>query len=167
MRHDDPQHERTERWLRHELDRIWDRHFSDVERVSEIEIAFARGWKYRLGMIALSESRRSTYIGINQLLREPSAPEVIVTVTIAHELVHYSHGFGSPLPRLHDDRRAGDIVPIDLCHRGLRRELDQYNDWLADNWFPFYAARRRSTRTARQASQVRLRGMAIAASRVG
>lgn len=168
---DDPQHERTERWLRGQLDRIWDRYFSDVERANRVDIAFARGWKYRLGMIALSESAASTYIGINQLLREPEVPESIITVTIAHELVHYSHGFGSPLPRLYDDPHAGDIVTIDLRRRGLRRELQEYNQWLADCWFSFYARCRqaqahRRARRLQQGEVVTVRRLPAAASQI-
>src|SRR3990172_5532608 len=91
------QRDRDDEWLRRDLDYLWDTHFGDVRRANHLEIEFARDWKSRLGLITLSSSGRTTYIGINSLLRCAQVPWYVPTVTIAHELAHYSHGFGSPL----------------------------------------------------------------------
>ena len=90
---------RDQIWLQEELDYLWRHQFADVPRVSSIEVSFLGCWKNRLGVISFKPDNNTTHIGINSLLRLPDVPYYVTTVTIAHELVHYSHGFGSPLPR--------------------------------------------------------------------
>ncbi len=95
-------------------------------------------WKTRLGVIKLSECQRHTLIGINSLLRLPAVPPLIVEVTIAHELVHYAHGFGSPLPRKYRYPHRGGVVERELRRRGLGEKLAEYSRWLEEHWFPLY-----------------------------
>lgn len=132
------QGERDNEWLKFELDYIWDTYFSDVARVNHVTIEFAKKWKARLGMITLSASGRTTYIGINSLLRLRQVPWFVPDITIAHELVHYSHGFGSPLPRKYDHPHKGGIVAKELAKRGLEKEHNLYANWLAEHWHTFY-----------------------------
>ncbi len=40
----------TTRNLHVYLDRIWQRHFSDILRANEVEIAYCQPWKRRLGL---------------------------------------------------------------------------------------------------------------------
>jgi hypothetical protein len=129
---------RSDLWLAKELDRIWQGYFADVPRVNEVIIRFMGNWKTRLGVIKLSECQRHTLIGVNGLLRLPAVPPVIVEVTIAHELVHYAHGFGSPLPRKYRYPHRGGIVERELRRRGLGDKLADYSRWLEDHWFAFY-----------------------------
>ncbi len=82
------------------LDYIWQHYFSDISRVNEVQIAYCFPWKNRLGLIRLSLDNALSFIGINALLQHQQVPEYILITTIAHELTHYAHGFGSPLPRL-------------------------------------------------------------------
>src|SRR5262252_4525173 len=49
------------------LDCIWQRHFSDIPRVNEVEIAYGHPWKQRLGLIRLSLDNKLSFIGINAL----------------------------------------------------------------------------------------------------
>ncbi|MBI4322177.1 MAG: hypothetical protein HY675_27100 [Chloroflexi bacterium] len=129
--------DRDDEWLSRELDYLWDTHFSDIRRANCVHIEFARKWKTRLGLITLSSSERTTYIGINSLLRFAQVPWYVPTVTIAHELVHYAHGFGSPLPQKHKHPHRGGIVSQELSRRGLENELALYTRWVAEFWHIF------------------------------
>lgn len=129
---------RDEVWLLNQLDAIWVAYFTDVPVVNPIEIAWCRPWKTRLGLITLRVPSGTTFIGLNSLLRDPEVPEVLATITIAHELVHYSHGFGSPLPRPYRHPHLGGIVDRDLERRGFAAMLLEYGRWIDQHWFDFY-----------------------------
>lgn len=130
-------------WLREELETIWGRYFADMPRANRVEVGFRRPWMRRLGVICLSEDQRTTSIGINSLLRLPEVPYCLTLITIAHELVHYAHGFGSPLPRRHAHPHRGGIVTRELKQRGLGEELAEYSDWIGEHWWSFYARQQR------------------------
>jgi hypothetical protein len=66
----------------------------------------------------------------------------VLVVTIAHEVAHYAHGFGSPLPRLHEHPHANQVVTHELEKRGLGNALQQCLTWIDQEWFAFYAAQR-------------------------
>jgi hypothetical protein len=124
------------------LNEIWQAYFADVPRVNQIEIAYGQPWKRRLGLIRLSQDALISFIGINALLQLPQVPEYILTATIAHELAHYAHGFGSPLPRLHRHPHANNVVKRELESRGLGEILDHCDAWIDREWFPFYERER-------------------------
>ena len=126
-------------WLEAVLRNIWDRHFADVPVANSVGITYCQASKTRLGWIALSESGRYTSVGINRLLRFPEAPEAVCVITIAHELVHYAHGFGSPLLQRYRDPHAGGIVERELVQRGLGRVLDTHQYWSQHSWNAHYA----------------------------
>jgi hypothetical protein len=138
--------DRNNEWLRRELDEIWARHFHDVDRANTVEIGYGRAWKARLGLITLSASGRTTFIGINSLLRSRLVPSYVPRVTIAHELVHYTHGFGSPLPKRHPHPHRGGVVAKELVQRGLGLEHQLYHQWLQEHWYAFYSRCRRLPR---------------------
>ncbi len=125
---------RSRFWLETALWQVWTGHFSDVAPVNDVHIAYFRPSKTRLGWIALSEAGDSTLIGINRLLSYPNVPDEICRVTIAHELVHYCHGFGSPLPRRFTDPHAGDVVDRELKDRGLGDALQRSHRWAQRVW---------------------------------
>ncbi len=129
---------RDSQWLRHEMERIWSGRFADIPRVNGVHVNFAGSWKSRLGVISLSEDTKTSYIGINSLLSLPEAPDCIARITIAHELVHYAHGFGSPLPRQYRHPHRGRIVEKELFARGFREEWEVYEDWIRNHWYDFY-----------------------------
>lgn len=130
--------ERDDGWLDEELERIWRRYFADTPRVNPVAISFRRPWKRRLGVISLAPDG-ITRIGINALLRRLEAPDHLTLITVAHELVHYNHGFGSPLPRKHHHPHRGGIIDRELVDRGLARELEEYSAWIRTQWWSFYA----------------------------
>src|ERR671936_412099 len=116
---------RDTQWLSDEMDGIWRRYFADTPRVNTVEVAFRRPWMRR--------------IGVNSLLAHHDVPYCLTLITVAHELVHYCHGFGSPLPRRFSHPHRGGIVTRELLDRGLERELEEYGDWIQLHWWSFYA----------------------------
>ena len=129
---------RDGRWLREILRDIWDRYFRDTPRVNVVQISYGAPWKTRLGSITLSEDHRTSYIQVNGLLRLTDIPECVTTVTIAHEMVHYAHGFGSPLPQRYKHPHRGGIVKRELIRRGMELEYARYDEWVYNHWYDFY-----------------------------
>jgi hypothetical protein len=124
------------------LDEIWKKYFNDVLRANQVEIAYYYPWKRRLGLIRLSPDGNVSFIGLNALLQMEEVPEYILITTIAHELVHYTHGFGSPLARKYKHPHANNIVPKELERRGLGKILHLCNEWIDKHWFSFYDRQR-------------------------
>lgn len=125
-------------WLRDQMSGIWTQRFPDMPRVNNVDVSFGDSWKSRLGVISLSIDNSTSYIGLNSLLSLPEAPECIARITLAHEMVHYLHGFGSPLPRRYRNPHRGRIVEKELFARGFYEEFQEYEEWIADHWFDFY-----------------------------
>jgi hypothetical protein len=126
---------RDQGWLRGQLEHIWQTWFADVERVNPISIRYVRPWKRRLAVIYLTDDERRSIIGVNGLLRDQRVPYPVCLVTIAHELAHYTHGFGSHHPRRYRHPHRGNVVQRELTRRGLGAELHFYTEWTNDCWF--------------------------------
>lgn len=120
------------------LDQIWCDFFSDIPRLNEVQIAYCYPWKTRLGLIRLSLDETVSFIGINTLLQLQQVPEYVLITTIAHEMVHYAHGFGSPLPRAYEHPHANKVVERELERRQLGAVLCCCNEWIDKHWYPFY-----------------------------
>lgn len=128
---------RDDHWLASELNRIWERFFSDVPRVNTVQVSFGRHWTTRLGLITLSRENQNTYIGINGLLRHDEVPDFVHRATLAHELAHYAHGFGSPLPQRFSHPHKGGVVTKELMSRGLLHEHRACRHWVHEQWRDF------------------------------
>ena len=128
--------------LPHYLDAIWQEYFSDTPRLNTVDIAYCQPWKRRLGLIRLSLDGTKSFIGINALLQLREVPEYVLYTTIAHELTHYAHGFGSPLPRIFEHPHANNIVQRELTARGLGELARKCDDWIDKQWFSFYDMQR-------------------------
>lgn len=126
------------------LDHVWHTYFGDVPRANEVQIAYQYPWKTRLGLIRMTFDETMSFIGINALLQHPRVPEDVLIVTTAHELVHYAHGFGSPLPRHYTNPHAGSVVDRELERRGLGEYVYRSEAWIDKYWFPFYDSLRES-----------------------
>lgn len=126
---------RDNAWLASQLDHIWATWFADVDRVTPVSIRYVRPWKRRLAVIYLKDDDQVSFIGVNRLLRDQRVPYTVCLVTIAHELAHYAHGFGSHHPRRYKHPHRGNVVQRELTRRGLGRELRFYTDWTNDVWF--------------------------------
>ena len=132
------------------LDHIWRSYFSDIPCVNEVQIAYCHPWKSRLGLIRLSVDNATSFIGINALLQHQQVPVCVLITTIAHELTHYAHGFGSPLPRLYKHPHANNVVNRELEQRGLGEYVQQSDLWIDKEWFAFYDNERRAGWTSIQ-----------------
>jgi hypothetical protein len=126
------------------LNQIWRRYFADIPRVNDVYIDYCYPWKTRLGLIRLSQDQSTSFIGINTLLLLQQVPEEILIITIAHELVHYAHGFGSPLPRYYKHPHANNVVDRELERRELGDQLRCCHEWIDKCWYSFYDRQRAS-----------------------
>lgn len=124
---------RDDLWLQNELKVIWNKYFSDLKMINPIDIRFGRKAKCRLGSIKLTKEKKSL-ISINSLLKDPRVPDYLITVTIAHELVHYGHGFSSLHKRKFKHPHQGGVVTKELEARGLGKYIESQKSWLKNNW---------------------------------
>jgi hypothetical protein len=143
---------RDNKWLESRLYDIWQTYFSDVAKINRVYIIFGRANRNQLGAIAAKGPKRLfrppgrfpkdswwlpesySVITINSLFKKPDIPQEIIDTTIAHELVHYSHGFSSPHPQLYRYPHQGSIVTKELIKRGLASQLRFQKKWLKTNW---------------------------------
>lgn len=126
------QPERTDAWLEERLALLWSHHFADVARANPVTILFSRNARARLGSIR--QRAGITTIFITGHFRNPHIPEAVLDETIAHELVHYAHGFESPLPKLYRYPHEGGIVRRELVARGLGDVRRFARHWLKTHW---------------------------------
>ena len=132
---------RTNQWLAEKLDELHRQYFSDITIPNTILVRFGRKSRQRFGSI-ISRPRSGyaqnvTYITINALFRTEEVPEYVVQATLAHEFVHYLHGFHSPHRRLFMHPHRGDIVNKELRHRGLGSILEQQETWIKNQYREF------------------------------
>lgn len=121
---------RNNTWLLSRLDDIWTKHFSDVTQNNPVFIKFGRFSKYRLGSIKLSKTGGKSYITITGMFKDKKIPQEVIDHTIAHELVHYAHGFSSKKTRLHKYPHAGGIVDKEMRTRGIGDLITAYKSWV-------------------------------------
>lgn len=124
---------RDDEFLRKKLGYLWDLAFSDVERKNDIKIRFKGRWKNKFGHIKKLKGGDSEIV-VNGYFRDLKVPEFIIDLTIAHELVHYSHGFNSPLPKLYRHPHQGGVVSRELKKRGFGDLLKQERKWIKEEW---------------------------------
>ena len=121
---------RDDKWLLSRLDCIWNEYFTYVVQKNRVFIKFGRFAKYRLGSVRLNRKNQDTYITITSMFRQESVPQAVVDQTIAHELVHYSHGFSSIHPKLHKYPHAGGVVRQEMRQRGMEHLYQAYRNWV-------------------------------------
>lgn len=152
--------ERDIKYLEDSMFRLWEDHFSDVPRKNLVLIHFGRYSKRRLGSIKwadnntrikylldrkkeildIDDDNRVTVITVTRYFEDPQIPDHVVDMTIAHEIVHYSHGFHSPLPKLYKVPHQGGIVKKELSKRGLGEVVSSSERWLKDNWYSYLSS---------------------------
>ncbi len=127
---------RDESWLAERVALLIQNHFADVPRGYPIVTRFGSRAQYRFGSIAARSGR--AIILVNRLFADPSVPVYVVDGTLAHELAHYAHGYGSGLPKLYADPHRGGVVERELEQRGLG-EIDRRADqWREAHWDAYY-----------------------------
>jgi len=123
---------RDDEWLKEKLNQIWNLLFSDVEKKNNVVVSFKGKWKNKFGHIKLLKNK-NTEIAVNSLFKNEIVPEFIIDLTLAHELVHYMHGFNSPYERQYKYPHQGGIVRKELIKRGfghsLRLERKFLKEW--------------------------------------
>ena len=120
---------RSDIWLENRLETIWKTVIPEIEKQNIVKIKFKGNWKTKFGHIKRLKDG-STEIAINNLFRDKQIPDFIIDTTIAHELVHYMHGFHSPLPRLYKYPHQGNIVNKELNKRGFSFLLKLEKEWI-------------------------------------
>jgi hypothetical protein len=117
-------------WLLSRLDEIWSKYFADITQVNRVFIKFGRYAKLRLGSIKQSKHTKNSYIVITSMFKKESIPVDVVDHTIAHELVHYTHGFSSSRPRAHKYPHSGGVVKKEMEDRGMGNLHKAYRAWV-------------------------------------
>ena len=125
-------------WLEQQLDRIWHLLFHDTPRMNNVNVRFKGRWRNKFGHIKRLNDK-STEIAINGLFRNSIVPDYIIDLTLAHELIHYSHGFHSPLPRKYKHPHKGGIVTKELKQRGFSHLLRREKDFIKREWPKLYS----------------------------
>lgn len=128
---------RDDEWLAHRLQDLRTTYFVDVPRGYPIIARFGIRARYRFGAITARDGK--SLIRVNVLFADPFVPVYVIDATLAHELVHYAHGFGSGLPRCHASPHRGGVVDRELAQRGLGELVAQAEAWRREHWEAFYA----------------------------
>jgi len=124
-------------WLDQRLNQIWEMLFPETPKPNRVIVKFRGKSKNKFGHIKMLRTRE-TEIAVNSLFKSSLVPEYIIDLTLAHELVHYSHGFQSPLPRLHRHPHQGGIVDKELLKRGFGHLIRQEKDFIKKEWPSIY-----------------------------
>ncbi|MBT4334788.1 hypothetical protein HOD61_03150 [archaeon] len=121
-------------WLDNRMNTIWQKLMPEVEKENQVNIHFGRFWKNKFGHIARQKDG-SSQILINSYFRDNKVPEYIIDLTIAHELVHYMHGFQSPRQQQFRYPHQGNIVNKELKLRGFEILLILEKQWVKNQWW--------------------------------
>lgn len=128
---------RDDEWLTQRLNQIWELLFPDVDRMNTVHIYFKGRWKNKFGHIRMLKNKDSEIV-INGLFKHEQVPENIIDATIAHELIHYMHGFQSPHQQRYKHPHAGGIVTRELKKRGFAHWLAKERHFIQREWLPIY-----------------------------
>jgi hypothetical protein len=124
-------------WLEQRMNHIWELLFPDLERLNKVEIKFKGKWKNKFGHIQMTKEKVSQIV-INGLFQDLRVPEHIIDGTIAHELIHYMHGFHSPHKQQYKHPHAGGVVTRELKKRGFAHWLAREKDFVRKEWLRLY-----------------------------
>lgn len=119
-------------WLLSRLEYIWLHYFDDIIEVNPLIIRFGRYSRCRLGSIKLDRRSNRSYMTITGMFKNPKIPVAVIDHTIAHELVHYAHGFSSKRVRLHRYPHAGGVVQKEMKKRGMGGLICAYKSWMKE-----------------------------------
>jgi hypothetical protein len=145
---------RDNEWLEQLMFDLWEDYFNDIPRKNFVLIKFGRRAKRQLGSIKwvrgntkvksllkkrkddlnLQDEKRITVITISSLFKNVKVPEYVVRATIAHEMIHYTHGFFSPLKQLYNHPHKGGLVRKEMQKRRLGGIYRRSKKWLKEKW---------------------------------
>lgn len=157
---------RDNKWLEEKLEDLWENFYSDVPRKNKVTIKFGKRASRVLGSIKyhkkmlesdpefnLHEDKKISQITITRYFMDEAIPDEVVVGTIAHEMVHYVHGFNSPLERRYAHPHKGGIIKKEMYTRGLSDLYEKSEGWVKKNWIKYLKStgalkhRRRRRRT--------------------
>jgi hypothetical protein len=138
----------------HLVERLWRDHFADVPCVNTVQAGYGYPWKRRLGRIRMTLDEEVSEILLNGLLDSHLVPDLVRMAILAHELVHYAQGFGSPLPRPYAHAHAHGTVTRELERRGLGWSERALDAWAQQAWPAFAESERQRRQSVRQALPV-------------
>lgn len=123
---------RDDLWLQTRFEQVWSLFFPEVEK-KDVYVRWKGKWKNKFGHIKKGK-KGMTEIAINSLFKDLRVPEDMVKLTMAHEIVHYMHGFHSHLPKRFDHPHEGGIVDKVLVEKGFKYAMKQEKEWLKNEW---------------------------------
>lgn len=123
-------HLRDNSWLLSRFCLVWSKFFEDVTEENPLFVRFGRYSRYRLGSIKLNRKTLKSYITITAMFKDQKIPVRVIDHTLAHELVHYIHGFSSKRVRLHKYPHAGGVVDKEMKKRGMGYLVESYKKWI-------------------------------------
>ncbi|RME55307.1 hypothetical protein D6777_01070 [Candidatus Woesearchaeota archaeon] len=128
---------RDEEWLAKRMNDIWDLLFPDMKRLNNVVVRFKGKWKNKFGHIKRLKNK-DTEIAVNAIFKDERIPEYIIDLTLAHELVHYFHGFNSPYEKKYKHPHKGGIVTKELKKRGFGHLLIKEKEFIKNKWWKIY-----------------------------
>ncbi|MBI4036677.1 hypothetical protein HY386_02265 [Candidatus Daviesbacteria bacterium] len=123
---------RDNSWLLSRLDQLWSKYFADVMQTNKVFVKFGRFARLRLGSIKYDKKTGHSYMTITAMFKDEKIPAEVVDHTIAHELVHYTHGFSSPHRQLHRYPHEGGVVRKEMEARGMGELFKAYQAWIKE-----------------------------------
>lgn len=127
-------------WLKNRVHDIWHKYFADIPQETPIKASWGQRSYRRLGSIVLKNPQSAnpySQITISSLLRDAEVPSLIIDQIIAHEIVHYVHGFGSERKRVLKHPHQGGVIVKEFQKRGLWELYRYYQSWMKISWVPF------------------------------
>lgn len=95
---------------------------------------FTEGCSSKVHIFCQQACNKYSCITINGYFQDPEIPEFVVDAIIAHEFMHYAHGFASPHQQAYRHPHKGGVVTWDLKERGLGDILKLEKSWIKKNW---------------------------------
>ncbi|MDP1729087.1 MAG: hypothetical protein Q8L27_02705, partial [archaeon] len=119
------------------MEQMWQLLFPEIPRENLVIVRFKGKWKNKFGHIKKIKGL-NTEIAINSIFKDDRVPDYIIDLTLAHEMVHYMHGFNSPLPKQFKHPHAGGIVNRELKKRGFGHLIVKEKAWVKKDWEPIF-----------------------------
>ncbi|MBM3496019.1 MAG: hypothetical protein FJX72_17100 [Armatimonadetes bacterium] len=113
------------------------RHFPELQAGPTVELRIGRRSRHRLASVRRGASGPA--VTVNPLLLEPGVPEEVCDATLAHELCHILHGFGTATPPKGLKPHRGGIVDAEMDRRGLRALRLDSDAWVRAHWSDWFA----------------------------
>ena len=124
---------RDESWLINRFYFVWQAYFPEVEKRNHVVTRWKGKWRNKFGHIKKLKDN-NTEIVINSLFKDERIPEYVIDITLAHEIVHYMHGFNSPHEKQFKYPHQGNIVNRELKKRGLDSYLKMEKRFVKEKW---------------------------------